>query len=127
MADENDRAAVVPELVDLPVALDREVEVANRKYFVHEKDVGPRVDGDRKPSRATMPLLYDRTGESMIVADPAELHDLSSRLLDFLRLHTEDRARTLTFSRPVRTGLKPASSAISARTEPWTAILAVSA
>ena len=43
----------------------REVEIADGEHLVDEHHVGLRVDGDGEPSRASMPLLYERTGESM--------------------------------------------------------------
>src|SRR5579862_2933233 len=53
MANKENRGAIRAKLVDLGVALPLELEVANGKHFVHQKDIGANVHGygEAEPSQ----------------------------------------------------------------------------
>ena len=55
VGDEEDRAALLLELLDPLDALALERLVADREHLVDEKDVGVDVHRDREPSRTYMP------------------------------------------------------------------------
>ena len=95
MADEHDRTAVVSELVDLAVALDREVEIADGEHLVDEHHVGLRVDGDGEPQPREHAAAVRANRRVDEVSDLAELDDLLEPPCDLALPQPENRARHL--------------------------------
>ena len=99
MGDDDDRAALVLELVHAVEALALERLVADREHLVDEQHVGVDVDGDREAEahvharRVVLHLLVDE------LLELGELDDVVEARLDVRALEPEDRRRSCRRSR----------------------------
>ena len=92
VADEHDRAAVAPELVDLLRAAPLEALVADGEHLVDEQDLRLDVggDGEAEPHEHARRVVLDRRVDELL--EPGELDDVVEAGGDLLLRQPEDGA-----------------------------------